>query len=104
MVGGGGMHGGGDVWQGGMCGRGAMRGGGMHGRGACVAGGHAWQEGMCGGGHAWWLGVCVAGKMTITVGSMHPTGMHSCLARFLPKTAMKMKDKNAFQQDVYCPL
>ena len=46
----GGMHGGAHAWQGGMCDRGCAwregirgRGGGMHGRGACVAGGHAWH-------------------------------------------------------------
>ena len=47
--------------------------GGMHGGRACVV-----------GGHAWW-GACMARgggmrgrKMAIAVGSMHPTGMHSC--------------------------
>ena len=73
-----GMHGRGCMWQG-VC-----IGTGMHGRG------HVWQEacmagGMCGRGHAW-QGVCmkgqcvwwVAGEMAIAVGSIHPTGMHSC--------------------------
>ena len=45
--------------------------------GVCLAGG------MHGGGCAWWVAcmvgrVCVAGEMAIAVGSMHPTGMHSC--------------------------
>ena len=58
-----GMHGRGHVWQGGMHGRGCAS------QGACMAGG------MCG------RAVCVvgvAGEMAIAVGSMHPTGMHSC--------------------------
>ena len=85
------MHGGGHTWWG----------WGMHGRGACMAGGHAWQVGMHGRGQAcmaeggmhgrgcmWWghawhggmhgRGECVAGEMAIAVGSIHPTGMHSC--------------------------
>ena len=98
----GGMHGRGCVHgRGGMHGRGCMAGG-MHGRGhACrgayVAGGvhdrgHAcWGErmaegGMHGRGHVWW-GACMAGGTCMAdtmrysqwAGSMHPTGMHSCL-------------------------
>ena len=52
----------------------------------CVAWGHVWQgvcmaegEGACmpgGGMHG--RGACVAGEMATAVGSMHPTGMHSC--------------------------
>ena len=57
------VHGRGHAWQGGV------HGGGMHGRG-----GHAWQGGMYG------RRACMAGKMAIAVGSMHPTGMDSCLA------------------------
>ena len=72
--------------QGGVC----MAKGGMHGEEGCV-----WQR-----GHAWWRGanmvkggacmvkggmcgegVCVAGQMATVAGSMHPTGMHSCLKK-----------------------
>ena len=45
----------------------------------CIVGGHAWQgacvaRGVCGGG-AW--------QMATETGSMHPTGMHSCVMLFL---------------------
>ena len=74
----------------------------VHGQEACMAWGihsgrgHVWQracvaEGMCGRGHVW-QGACMMGsvhgrgmcdegmaeKMATAVGSMHPTGMHSC--------------------------
>ena len=52
------------VWQG-ACMAGACVVGGMHGRGACMA-----------------------GETATAAGSMHPTGMHSCLVdalHFLPK-------------------
>ena len=72
--------------------------------GTCVAGGHAWQGGcalaggMCGGVCAWgcawqgacmvggyvWHGGCVAGETATTVGSTHPTGMHSCFFTVVP--------------------
>ena len=82
-----GMHGRGCVWwgvagghacHGGHAWEGACMTGSMCGRGACVAGG------IYGRGCAW-QGVCMAGGggmyagETVTqVGSMHPTGMHSC--------------------------
>ena len=62
----GGMHGKGCAWQGGAC-----VAGGVHGTGACMT------RDMCDGGHAW-QGACMAGETAIAVGSMHPTGMHSC--------------------------
>ena len=80
------MCGGGHVWQRGhawwVCVAGGMHGG-MHGGGMCgggmCGGGHAWWEGMHGGGHAWQgEGGMHGRKMAIAVGSMHPTGMHSC--------------------------
>ena len=66
-------------------GRGCVAGGG----GVCVAGGYVWQGGMWEGGcgwqgHVWhrgcaWQGVVyMAGETAAAVGSLHPTGMHSC--------------------------
>ena len=62
-----------------MAGRMCMAGGawwGVHGRG------NAWQA-VCvvGGGRGMYgRGVCMAGKTATAAESMHPTGMHSCLA------------------------
>ena len=75
----GGVHSRRHAWQGacvagGMHGRGCASQGGMHGRG------HVWQGAcMAGGMHE--RAVCVVGvvgEMAIAVGSIHPTGMHSC--------------------------
>ena len=57
----------------------------MHGSGGC-----AWSRGS-----AWFRG-CVTGpggpggeppEMATAAGGTHPTGMHSCFAKFLPQTA-----------------
>ena len=66
-----------------MHGEGGMRGKeGMHGKGVCMVGG-----GMCGRGWVCMAGghvACVAredmhaGEAATEVGSMYPTGMHSC--------------------------
>ena len=62
----GGMHGRGDVW------RGTCVAGGMHGRGACMAG-----------------GACVARETATAVGSMHPTGMHSCFQGMFTRARLR---------------
>ena len=84
---------------GGMHGRGGICGGDMRGRGACMAGrlcigrGYVWwgvcmgvcmAGGMHGGGGYVWHGGCVAGETATTVGSTHPTGMHSCFFTVVP--------------------
>ena len=49
----------------------------VHGKGACMDG--ACMDGACmARGYAWQRGACVAGEMATSVGSTHPTGMHSC--------------------------
>ena len=72
------------MWQ-----RGGVHGkGGMHGEG-----GHAWQGDVCRkggcmhGGGMCSRGACVAVETVTAADSTYPTGMHSCLASSLPKTA-----------------
>ena len=85
--------------------------------GVCLSpGGRAWQGmcmagGMCGGGHAWQggmrdRGACVVGGACVPrmppsadttgycqwAGGTHPTGMHSCLGYFFPKTVWSATD------------
>ena len=52
-----------------------------------MGGGHVWRRG---GGHVWQRGSCMVGGMcegeTATeVGGTHPTGIHSCSSKLLPK-------------------
>ena len=63
---------------------GACVAGGMHGRRAymvgVVHGGRHARQGAC---VAMGGGACMAGETATAVGSMHPTGMHSCWRLFL---------------------
>ena len=74
--------GGGPAWLGARLARGKLCvAGGMRGKGEVVCGRCVWQGGKC------MAGACVTGETTTAVNSTHPTGMHSCLACFLPKFA-----------------
>ena len=84
-----------------MCGRGGMHGG-MHGGacvvGACVVGGmHGGRACMVGGMHGKGGGGMRGRKMAIAVGSMHPTGMHSCY-----NDSFSLIDFVQFCEDLIC--
>ena len=54
----------------------------MHDRGVCMAGGHAW--------HA--CPPTLRDTVSQCTGGTHPTGMHSCLANFVLKMCVNMKE------------
>ena len=72
------------MWQEDVCSRGRALQLAYMPKGACMAGGvlgggHAWQ-GVCGKGVCVVGGCVCAGEMATEAGSMHPTGIHSCIS------------------------
>ena len=54
------------------------------------SGGGAWSGGSAPRGGAWWR----PPRTATAAGGTHPTGMHSCLTKFLPTTAWKWNERN----------